>query len=182
MSVARFAAATDPGKRSLRSMVRRLAVVATSRVLWQLSGVRTLDGETEALTVEVFPGIGFYARPHSGSKPEAVIVNVGGANAPAIVATRDEQTRKASADIAANESAMFNTLATVHVTAGGTVDVRSVGGAAQALATNAALAALKSAIADAAVVAGDGGAAFKANLIAALSSWPGAGTTVLRGE
>lgn len=143
MSSSRFAEATDPGKRGLRSMVRRLAIVATSRVLWQLSGVRNLDGTTEALGVEVFPGIGFYARPPASSKPEAVVVNVGGANAPAIVATRDEQTRKAVADIAEDEAAVFNSTGGVFVKADGTIEARSAGGTAVALATKADLDALK---------------------------------------
>lgn len=134
--------ATNPEKRSLRAMVRRLAVVATARVLWQLSGVRNLDGTTEVLNVEVFPGIGFYARPPSG-RGEVIMVNVGGANAPAVVASRDEQTRKDVADLDADEAAMFNSVATVHVTAAGTVDVRSAAGAAVPLATKADIDALR---------------------------------------
>jgi phage baseplate assembly protein V len=43
---------------------------------------------------------------------------------------------------------------------------------ARASLVDARLSALKSAISGAAVVAGDGGAAFKTNLLAALSSWP----------
>lgn len=180
MSSERFAEATNPAKRSMRSMVRRLAIVATSRVLWQLTGVRTLDGDTEAVTVEVFPGIGFYARPPSTSKPEAVVVNVGGANAPAIVATRDEQTRKAVADLAVDEAAMFNSQAIVHVKADGTIHARSAGGAALPLATKADVDSLRTwliAHTHAGVTTGVGVSA-----VAALTPPVVTGTTVLRGE
>lgn len=171
---------TNPDKRSLRSMVRRLAVVATSRVLWQLTGVRNLDGTTEALSVEVFPGIGFYARPPAGSKPEAVVVNVGGANAPAIVATRDEQTRKAVADLAEDEAAMFNSTGGVFVKADGTIEARSVAGTAVALATKADVDNLKAwlvAHTHAGVTTGVGTSA-----VAALTPPVVTGTTKLRGE
>jgi hypothetical protein len=54
-------------------------------------------------------------------------------------------------------------------------------GGDQALATKADLDALKAAISGAAVSGGDGGATFKANILAALATWP-TGTTVLKGS
>lgn len=53
-------------------------------------------------------------------------------------------------------------------------------GGSAALATKADLDALKSAISGAAVLAGDGGATFKANIMSALATWP-TGTTTLKG-
>lgn len=179
MSVNDFARVTSPRDRSLRAAVRRLAIVATSRVLWQLSGVRNLDGTTEALNVEVFPGIGFYARPRSTAKAEAVMVNVGGANASAVVATRDEGTRKAVADLAEDEAAMFNSQAVVHVT-GAHVDVRTPGGTAVALATLADLEALRAWLLEHTHGGVSSGAAFTA--VAVPDPPSPAGTLVLRGE
>lgn len=194
MSVDRFAAAIDPTKRAARSMVRRLAIAATSRVLWQLTGVRNLDGTTEALSVEVFPGIGFFARPPAGSKPEAIVVNVGGANAPAAVATRDEQTRKAVADLAEDEAAMFNSTGGVFVKADGTIHARSAGGSAVPLATLADLEALRTYVLNQFSTATghthvvSGAATTTTTSVAAPGTPPAvapptpAGTSVLRGE
>lgn len=173
-----FSRDTDPTLRSLRGMVRRLAITATARVLWQLSGVRNLDGSTEAMSVEVFPGIGFYARPPAQARAEAIVVNAGGANAPAVVATRDEDTRKAVADLAEDEAAMFNSQAVVHVT-GAHVDVRTPGGTAVALATLADVEALRTFVGSL-LVGGAGSAA--ASALPGYTSTAPAGTTVLRGE
>lgn len=67
------------------------------------------------------------------------------------------------------------TTVVVEVTASG--EVRLGTGAAQFVAlsnlVNTQLSALKTAISGAAVLAGDGGATFKTNLLAALSTWPG---------
>lgn len=140
----RFSRSTDPSEQRIRGMVRRLAVAVTSRVLWQLTGVRSLDGTTETIAAEVFPGVGFFARPRtSGGAPEAILVNVGGATAPAVVATRDEKTRAEVAPLAADESAMFNSEAIVHVKANGEIHARSAGGSAVALATKADIDALR---------------------------------------
>lgn len=56
-------------------------------------------------------------------------------------------------------------------------------GGTQSLALTSALSALYSAIAGAAVLTGDGGATFKANILAALAGWPsGIGTIVTKGS
>ena len=57
-------------------------------------------------------------------------------------------------------------------------DIQAGGSSALAVASD--LSTLKSAISGAAVAAGDGGATFKANIIAALSGWPHP-TTILKG-
>ncbi len=54
-------------------------------------------------------------------------------------------------------------------------------GGNQALALNAKLSELKTAISNTVIVATDGGASFKTTLLAALASWPGTGTTKLKG-
>jgi hypothetical protein len=61
-------------------------------------------------------------------------------------------------------------------------DTEVQAGGTDALALAGDLAALYNAIAGAAVVAGDGGAAFKAAVLGALAGWPTAGTTVLKGS
>lgn len=187
------AGATDPLLLALASSLRRMAISLTAKALWQLVGFRGQDGATETRNVEPFTGIGFYSRPSLNGKPEAIVVMVGAGGGivdaavspgtPAIVATRDEQTRAAVAgDLQPDETAIFNSLAILLVKADGTFEARSVAGIAKQLAFNDQLTALKAAIAGAAVVAGDGGAALKANILAALGgAWP-VGTTKLKGE
>lgn len=170
--------------RQLGGMVRRMAIGVTSRALWQVIGHRLIDSaDIETRDAAPFSGIGFYARPPSSGKPEAVVVYTGGDGAsPTIVAVRDEKTRAAVAgQIAAGETMVFNAAAVVYLRADGTIEIRSASGTALALPTLADVVAIKSAIAGAAVVAGDGGATFKTNIVAALAGWP-TGTTKLRAE
>lgn len=117
-----------PRGRDLRGRLRRMAIKVTSRVLWQLVGHRTEDGQ-ETVDVEVFPGVGFYARPKATDRAEAVVVHIGGATHPAIVATRNEDVRKAIAALGEDETAMFNSQATVHVI-GGEIHIRTKDGTA----------------------------------------------------
>jgi phage gp45-like len=166
-------------------MVRRFTVTATAGQLWKLVGVRGLEGDNETATVEVFQGIGFASRPPASGKSEAIVVNVGGARAPVIVAVRDEKTyaalRAAGIDINAGETVIYNsdTGGVVYLRANGTVEIRSPGGTAGALALEANLVALRAAIQGAVIVPNDGGAALKAAILAA--SWT-TGTTVLKAE
>lgn len=127
-----FAEQIGAFRREMTGKVRRFLVSFTSDVLWQLTGHALLDPtKVETRTVEVFPGIGFYSRPPDGStSAEAIVTNVGGSNTPAVVATRDEATRAASAgDLEADSAAMFNTLARVHVRADGVIELHPVGAA-----------------------------------------------------
>jgi len=126
-SVEELRAELDP--RNLRGWggVRRMLITYTAKALWQLTGFRKLDGTKETRDVEVFGGVGIAARPPDGAAAEAITVNVGDANAPAIVAIRDEATRQASAgDLEADETAVFNTKAIMHTKADGTVEIRGV--------------------------------------------------------
>lgn len=164
--------------------IRRVAITITSKALWQLSGFRQLDGSTETFSGEPFLGIGFHARPAASGKPEAIVLMPGDtASSPVVVAVRDEATRQAIANaLAADETAIFNSKVIAIAKADGTFEVRSKTGIAVELATKADLAALKAAIAGAAVVSNDGGAALRTNILAALGgAWP-AGTSKLKGE
>lgn len=123
--------------------VRRMTISLTTKTLWQLLGHKMPDGQQETFTAEAFTGIGFYSRPASGGHPEAIVLNIGNAKAPVIVAVRDERTRAAMAgSLAVNETAMFNDAAIVHVKADGSIEARSKNGTAQSLATKADLDAL----------------------------------------
>jgi hypothetical protein len=131
---------TDPLSLRALGAVRRLAIAFTSKVLWQLTGARMPDG-VETIQAEVFSGIGFFSRPSSSGRPEAVSVNLGAdAKTPVVVATRDEATRQKSAgELAEDETAIFNTQSLVYVKADGTIEARTVGGTALPLATKADL-------------------------------------------
>jgi phage gp45-like len=141
-SIAELNAINDPQMRSLFGMIRRMAVSVTSKPLWQAVGYR-IAANVETLVAEVFAGIGFYSRPPRNGKPEAIAVFVGGnTKSPAFVAMRDEKTRAAVADIAEDETAIFNSRAVVVVKADGTVEIRLASGVAVALATLADVQAL----------------------------------------
>jgi phage gp45-like len=179
---AEFAEQISAAARDAAGKIRRMAITLTTRALWQVLGHLLIDGTPETHDAEVFSGVGFYSRPPTGSKPEAIVVFPGGPGNPTIIATRDEATRKASVGNGTDDiAAMFNTVAIVMVKADGTIELRSVGGSASFVALTSDLATLKSAISGAAVVAGDGGAAFKANILAALSTWP-VGATKVKAE
>lgn len=123
-----------------RNLVRRVTVSLTNNDgTWQARGYRGFegahgDGDGEKFTgVEVFPGIGIWARPKAGTVPEAVIVHVGGEPGhPVIVATR---LKDAQVALEEDETAIFNSLSCVVVKKDGTVEIRSRNGMAQKLVT-----------------------------------------------
>lgn len=176
-SVRELAARTDPHRGRVAGLVRRMIARVTTGV-WQLAGVRGLDGSTEVVRAEVFSGVGFAARPPASSSAEVVVVNLGSAEAPVVVATRDEKTaaavRQAIGGLDAGDTLVFNGAVIVWLRAGGTVEIRSPGGTAGRLATLEDIMALRDWVA-ALPVGGTGSATL-----------PGcptpAGTTVLRGE
>lgn len=170
----------SPTAVKVRNMIRKLSIKFTRRVLWRLVGHDDVDEKD--IDAEAFTGVGFYSRPPEGGSAEVIVVSLGGPRARAIVASRDEATRKTIAELAENETAIFTTLSTVVIKADGTVEIRSKNGTALPLATKADLDALLSAITSAAVLGGDGGATLKENILAALGPlWP-VGTTVLKAE
>ena len=137
MNTADHAKVTDPFRRMIYGLIRRMVVTLSGGATdprWQLLGVRTLAGDDERVIAEPFLGIGFYARPESDGKPEAIVVNVGGANAPAVIAVRDEKTRKAIANaIKAGETMIFNARACIYLKDDGTIEIRAPGGSAEPL-------------------------------------------------
>ena len=180
-----FARATDPAARRFAGLVRRFAIAATTKILWRLTGVELPDG-TEQFDAEIFGNIGFYSRPLAGkaAAPEAIVVNVGDARCPVVIATRDAKGQsKLLKDVAvgAGDTVIYSgaAAAIVLVRANGTVEVRAPGGAAVSLTKHAVITALKDIFDAWTPAAGDGGAALKT----LLDNWdPGAGTTVLKGQ
>lgn len=186
-----LAEVTKPDRVASFGAVRRMAIRLTARALWQLAGY-TIDGFVEAIKAETFTGIGISARPPVGSRADAIVLNVRDAKTPVVVGARDEGTRAAVVgNLAADETAIYNSAALVHVKADGTIEARSKSGAAVPLATKEDLEKLKAAIAGAVTAAGDGGASLKATILGGLATslggvsgtapWP-IGTTKLRGE
>lgn len=185
-TVAELMHATSPSAARAAGAVRRMAIRLTARALWQLAGY-VIDGETEVVSVEPFTGIGHAARPPASSKPEAIVLMVGDAKHPVVVAVRDEQTRAAIAGaLKADESMLFNSKALVHVKDDATIEARKPAGTALSLAPQAELS--RFLIALTAAIATLGGAiaapelsALKTAIEALVPAWP-AGTTVLKGE
>lgn len=129
---------TSPRERDLSGMIRHMAIALTDGVFWQVAGHLLLDGLTrETKKAEPFSGVGFYSRPAPGSNAEAILVHVGGAENPTIVATRDEDLRKkvfpTTAPMLQDEAATFNTKAMMYITSASKVIACLVGHAASAV-------------------------------------------------
>lgn len=173
--------------REIAGKLRRMIVTRASDALWQVFGHTLLEGDEETREAELFQGIGFASRPNATDDVEAIVAFVGeGGAQPIIIATRQEARRIVIADdLEAGETQIHNSVEGANATiiriyANKTVEIRSVGGTAKRLMTVEDGDALRTAIANAATVANDGGAAFKADILAA---WPGpTGTTVLKAE
>lgn len=121
----------DIAGRFLRGLVRRFAITLTDGTKWRFSGMRSSSGGDETPDLEVFPGVGIYARPpSSGGNPEAIAIAVGGAKHRVAIATRDEATRQAALadDVQPDETCVYNGSARVYVKAGGMVEIRLHGG------------------------------------------------------
>lgn len=131
-------------RRSIAGMVRRMAVSLTDGGVWRAIGHLLLDNRTrEVRDAEVFGGIGFAARPKAGANAEAIVVFPGGSSNPVIIATRDEDARRAVANLEQDSTAMFNRSTIVLIKQNGTVEIRASGGVASPLATKADIDALK---------------------------------------
>lgn len=184
--------------RATLGMIRRMAIKVTSKALWQIVGHRMLDGSRETRDAEVFYGIGIWARPKSSEKPEALVAFMGGgAGNPVIVATRNEDARRAVeaaiGSLKEGEAVLYGSsgLGFVHVKDDQTVEVRTDGGDAVELATKADLQRLRTALSTATIAVGAAGAlavvtVMDAGLAGAPvattgSQWP-KGTTVLKGQ
>ncbi len=126
-----------PTARTNASKLRRMAVSVTSRVFWQLLGYKSHESKQPATDHENFSGIGFYARPRTSDKAEAILASVGDARHSVIIATRNEDVRKQIANLEADETAIFTSLGIIVIKADGTVEIRSESGTAVPLATKA---------------------------------------------
>lgn len=131
-TTADYRRATGTENRAALNMLRRLVVKVTSGTFWQMVGMILLDQVTkETPQAEVFSGVGFYARPAPGANAEAIVGAIGGAENPVIIATRDEGLRKKMAQLDQNETAIYNSLATVVIKKTGIVEIRLGAGVAQ---------------------------------------------------
>lgn len=123
---------TSTAARNEAGRVRRMAVKLTEGGSWQVAGHLLLDSRTrEVADGDIFGGVGFASRPAARANAEAVVAFPGGASNPVIVATRDEDLRRAMASLAQNETAIFNRLVTALCRANGTVEVRAATGPVQ---------------------------------------------------
>lgn len=98
----------------LKNMIRRVVPDKTAGGLWGILGYETEDDceGDGAEPVDVFQGIGIYARPGPDDRSEAVMVLVGGeAQHDALIALRNEDARRRYVDffgdIKAGEVAIF---------------------------------------------------------------------------
>lgn len=188
-TVKELSAATDSMLHRFGSLIRRMTVTVTSRPIWKLLGVRGFAGD-EVVDAEAFLGIGFYARPPASGKPEAIVVNVGDAKAPIVVAARDEKTFANIRTLlganrpAAGEVVVFNANVVVYLKSDGAVEIRTPSGTAKRLATIDDLEALRNwAASHTHPVATTGSSTAQTGTAAAPAAPPEpAGTTVLRGE
>lgn len=130
----RLRGGATPGATAVRALVRRLRVVASAGVHWALEGHEDADGNVESDDVEVFPGVGLYARAKASHRVEAIAVKVGGADHPVIVATRNQDGIKILGDLEEDEAAIFTSVAMVKIKANGEVLIGSIDGTFAALA------------------------------------------------
>jgi hypothetical protein len=150
-TAADFAEMIGAFRREFAGAIRRMVISRASGGIWQLAGHVLFDvTRRETREVELYPGIGTYSEPPSTGSPEAIAVQVGGPNNPAIVATRDEATRQKIADVAGagDQFVGYNSQARVWVKPDGTIEARAHAGVAVALATKADLDALRNYIAN----------------------------------
>lgn len=177
-----FANAIGSFRREMAGIARRMLVGRSDGGIWQAVGHLLLDNVTrEAPDVPHFPGIGIFARPPDGGDAELIVLQVGGPNGKASIAARDEATRAKVNDVAADESALYNSLARVYVKADGTVEVRAHNGAALSLPTMADFNALLTIMSTCGAGASTALPLTLSNYQAAHPSWPD-GTKKLKGQ
>lgn len=186
-----FSEAIGGFRRMVAGMLRRMRLGVTDGGIWQAIGHALLNSaERETAEIEAWQGIGIYSKPPAGgSSAEAIVAQLGGdgANAPAIIATRDEETRAAAfatSDIAPDETALFNSEVRLYLKADGTIEARTHAGVAVALAKNADLKAIVDILCNWIVVPMDGGAALQTAVQLVRTVDPGFphGTQKLKGQ
>lgn len=124
----------------LDNLVRRFTIRATLKGVARLLGYKDDEGNQEEDEADVFPGVGFWARPVDG-RGEAIRLLLAHGHS-VVVATRDERTRtalEAHVQLAPGETAIFSGAAVVVCRKDGTIEARSWAGTAVPLATLADL-------------------------------------------
>lgn len=114
----------DPDKVRLGGMVRRVRFSGAIAGKWTLRGVKGAYNEEEAFErVEAFQGIGFTSVPRAAGRPEAIVVQVGGAPGNSVaIAARDKGTPCPVA-VGPDETAMFNSIRAVKVADDGVIEL-----------------------------------------------------------
>ncbi len=80
--------------RTIRGMLRRVAIRATDGARWLLAGATDEAGDVEEIPAEPFQGIGFVARPAGAA--EGILATVSAStNHTVLIAVRDEATNRA---------------------------------------------------------------------------------------
>ncbi len=128
LSAERLAAETSPSRRQFHGMIRRMAIRETARSLWVMLGHEKVN---EKPVAEPFTGIGIFARPPTGTRAEAIVASVSGAGHPAVIAVRDEDTRRVIAkavELKADETVLYNSVVVVLCRATGQVEIRTPDG------------------------------------------------------
>jgi phage baseplate assembly protein V len=168
-----------PLQQRVSNLVARAVVnLVSDDVKMQVVQLTILEGETRE-GAERFQEYGFTSVPLEGA--EAVVLSVGGRRDHLLVVAVDDR-RNRLKDLVAGEVALYTDEgAKVHLKRGRIVvedsEIRLGSDSASSFvalagAVEAQLNTLKSAISATVVVAGDGGASFKATLLTALATWP----------
>lgn len=177
-----LAAELDATAREHAGRIRRMCITRSNSALYQITGHTLLDGEPETRDAEVFAGVGFAAVPsdaEDAGETEAIVAFVGGPGNPIIIAQRQERARQiVAADLKADETQLHGAIGTggtiIRIKRDGTVEIRTAGGNAVALAKQADLQTLRNHVAGL-LVGGSGSAVV-------VCPGVGTGTTVLKGE
>lgn len=125
--------------------VRELAEHTGQRA--EAAGREALDGTSEDDEIEIFGQAGIVARPEANAAVESLVLLVGASGDHAAVAAQIDSTRATVIDatgLEPDETIVYTSQSVVHIKADGTVEVRSIGGTAVALATKADVDAIKS--------------------------------------
>lgn len=181
----------DPLLSYVKTMVRRVTVTLSSaRAVWQVAGTQMPDGR-ETMKPENFAGsIGVAARPPG--QCEAIVIMVGDASAPVMIAAVDRKTRNAIAGaLKPDETMLHNSKALLYLKDDGTIEARSANGTAVPLATKADIDAVIEKLNEQIVahnthahtgVTTGGGTSLVATVLVPVPAAPAVGTMTLKGE
>ena len=128
----RFSNRLTSGASRLAGMVRRFLVTGSERV--NRLSVEGYDGEDD--DIEVFPSVGFMARPPAGKDHEVISVSVEGRDHPVAVASRDAGTAENVASVVGlseDATIVYNSDVVLKM-ADSIAEIRALSGTAQPLA------------------------------------------------